>query len=123
MTFSPILKKNPNLKKRKKITTHTTNATWQSYNPTTYTTLLGGVAFKSSYVYELFPVPTIMAIFSRTRIPLAILMHEQFIHLTQITLRPNIQLLSNPQHAYQSFFVLLSAFTPFAILRQAANML
>ena len=37
------------------------------------------------------------------RIPLAILMYEQFIHLTQITLRPNIQLLSTQRHAYQSF--------------------
>ena len=30
-------------------------------------------------------------------------LYEQFIHLSYITLRPNIQLLSNPQHAYQSF--------------------
>ena len=42
---------------------------------------------------------------SRGRIPLAILLYEQFIHLTQITLRPNIQLLSNPQHAYQDLRV------------------
>ena len=35
---------------------------------------------------------------------LAILLYEQFIHLTQITLRPNIQLLSTQQHAYQLFF-------------------
>ena len=44
-----------------------------------------------------------MTILSRKRIPLAILLYEQFIHLTQITLRPNTQLLSNRQHAYQSF--------------------
>ena len=30
------------------------------------------------------------------------LMYEQLIHLSEITLRPNIQLLSNLQHAYQS---------------------
>ena len=35
--------------------------------------------------------------------PLATLLNEQFIYLTQITLRHNIQLLSNRQHAYQSF--------------------
>ena len=36
---------------------------------------------------------------------MATLLYEQLIHLTKITLRPNIQLLSNPQHAYQSFRV------------------
>ena len=36
---------------------------------------------------------------------MAILLYEQFIHLTNITLRPNIQLLSDGQHAYQSFLV------------------
>ena len=78
------------------------------------------VAFKSSYLYELFPVLTTlsrtgsmlahtldevssglarmvltkMAILSWRRIPLAILLYEQFIqnvHLTQFTLRPNKQ--------------------------------
>ena len=44
-----------------------------------------------------------MAILSWRWIPLAILLYEQFIHLTQITLRPNIQLLGTQQHAYQSF--------------------
>ena len=39
------------------------------------------------------------------RIPLVTLLYEQLIHLTLITLRPNIQLLSNAQHAYQSFTV------------------
>ena len=34
---------------------------------------------------------------------MAILLYGQFIHLTQITFRPNIQLLSTQQHAYQSF--------------------
>ena len=43
-----------------------------------------------------------MAILSWKRTHLAILLYEQFIHLTQITLRPNIQLLST-QHAYQLF--------------------
>ena len=44
-----------------------------------------------------------MAILSYRRIPLAILLCEQFIHLTQITLRPNKQLLSSLQNANQSF--------------------
>ena len=44
-----------------------------------------------------------MAILSWRRIPLAILLCEQFIHLKQITLRPNKQLLSTLQHANQSF--------------------
>ena len=47
-------------------------------------------------------------------IPLAILIFEQFIHLTQITLRPNVQLLNNRQSAYQSF--LSPGSIPFAIL-------
>ena len=44
-----------------------------------------------------------IAFLSRRRIPLATLLYEQLIYLTQITLRSNKQLLSNPQHAYQSF--------------------
>ena len=44
-----------------------------------------------------------LLLMSRRRIPLVTLVFEQLIHLTKITLRPNIQLLSNPQHAYQSF--------------------
>ena len=40
---------------------------------------------------------------SRRRIPLGTLLYEHFIHLTKITFRPNIQLLSNPRHAYQYF--------------------
>ena len=34
-----------------------------------------------------------------------ILLYEQSIHLTQIILRPKIQLLSTQQHAYQSFLI------------------
>ena len=34
---------------------------------------------------------------------MATLLYEQLIHLTWITLRTNIQLLSNRQHAYRSF--------------------
>ena len=44
-----------------------------------------------------------MAILSWRRIPLAILLSEHFKYLTQITLRPNKQLLSTLQHANQSF--------------------
>ena len=59
---------------------------------------------KSSYLYENLPVQAEMAILSRTLILLAILLFEQFIHHTQINLRPNKQLLSTQQqHAYQSF--------------------
>ena len=46
-----------------------------------------------------------MSIVPRRRIPLAILLYEQFIHLTQITSRSNIQFLSTKQSAYQSFLV------------------
>ena len=35
---------------------------------------------------------------------LAILFYEQVIHITQISLRPSIQLLSNRQHAHQYSF-------------------
>ena len=45
-----------------------------------------------------------MAILPWGQIPLAIVLYEQFIHLIQITLHPNIQLLSAWQHAYKSFF-------------------
>ena len=37
---------------------------------------------------------------SRRRIPFATLLYEHIIHLTLITLKPNVQLLSNRQHAY-----------------------
>ena len=46
-----------------------------------------------------------MAILSRRLILLAILLYEQFIHYTQINLRPNKQLLVTQQQAYQSFLV------------------
>ena len=46
-----------------------------------------------------------MAICQGRRIPLAILLYEQFIHLTQTSLRPNIQFLSTQQRAYHSFSV------------------
>ena len=46
-----------------------------------------------------------MAILSRRPILLAILLYEQFLHLAQIDLYPNTQLLSTQQHAYQSFLV------------------
>ena len=44
-----------------------------------------------------------MAFLSRRRILLAMMMYEQFINFTQISLRPKIQLLSTLHHAYQSF--------------------
>ena len=50
-----------------------------------------------------FPEKPKMAVLSWRRIPLGILLYGQFIHLTQITLRPNIQLLSTQQHAYSRF--------------------
>ena len=57
-----------------------------------------------------------MAILSRRQIPLDILLYEQFMQFTLITLHPNIKLYSNQQHAYQSFFESLPRFIPFAIL-------
>ena len=65
----------------------------------------GDVAFKSSYLYELFScINKKMTILSWRRIPLAVLLCEQFIHLTQITLCPNIQLFTPKQHANQLIF-------------------
>ena len=59
---------------------------------------------KSSYLYKNLPVQTKKAILSRRPILLAILLYEQFIHLTRINLRPNTQFLSTQQCAYQSLF-------------------
>ena len=67
--------------------------------------MLRGRRSQSSYLYENLPVKTKMAILSRRPILLAILLYEQFVHLTQINLYSNAQLLSTQQHAYQSFFV------------------
>ena len=44
-----------------------------------------------------------MAILSGKRITFSYSEYEHFKHLTQLILRPNIQLFSTPQHAYQSF--------------------
>ena len=66
---------------------------------------LRGHRLQSSYLYENLPVQTKMSILSRRRILLAILLSEQFLHLTQINLHPNIQFLSTQQNAYQSFLV------------------
>ena len=64
----------------------------------------GDAEHKSSYLYENFPVQTKKAILSKRPILLAILLYEQFLHLTQINLHPKTQLLSTQQLAYQSFF-------------------
>ena len=64
----------------------------------------GDADHKSSYLYENLPVQSKMAILSKRRILVVILLSEQFLHLTQINLHPNIQFLSTQQHAYQSFF-------------------
>ena len=59
-------------------------------------------------------------IFLRRRIPLATLLYEQFIHLTYVIIRPNIQLFSNTQHAYISVFLeSLPGLLSSAMLRQA----
>ena len=47
---------------------------------------------------------------------LAILLYEQFIHLTQVNLHPNIQFLSTQQYAITIFFWLLPGLIPFASL-------
>ena len=57
----------------------------------------------SKALYENLPVQTKLAILSRRLILLAILLYEQFVHHTQINLRPNKQPLSTQKHAYQSF--------------------
>ena len=57
-----------------------------------------------------------MAILSRRRITLAILIYVLFIHFTQIILRPIIQLLSTPQHAYQSFLFTLWFYSVYNIV-------
>ena len=75
----------------------------------------GDADLKSSSLYENLPVQTKMAILSRRPILLAILLYEQFIYLTQNTLRPNIQFLSTQQQAYQSFLV-TTGLIPFASL-------
>ena len=54
----------------------------------------GDADHKSSYLYENLTVQTKMAILSRRPILLAILLYDQFLHLTQINLHPNTQLLS-----------------------------
>ena len=81
---------------------------------------LRGYISKSSYLHDIFSVQAKIAFFSRRRIPFATLLYEKFIHLTKIPLRPNIQLLSNRQHAYQSLRVTsIPGLIPFAILRHA----
>ena len=54
-----------------------------------------------------------MAILSRRPILLAVLLYEQFIHFTQIDLRPNIQFVSSQQRDH---FWLLPGLIPFASL-------
>ena len=48
-----------------------------SYFPFFSTVSHGGVAFKSSYLYDIFSVKTKIAILSWRRIPLTILLYEQ----------------------------------------------
>ena len=57
-------------------------------------------------MYEMFPALTKIAMFYQgDRYLWPMVVYEQFIHLTQITLCPNIQLLSTwQQHAIQSYF-------------------
>ena len=53
---------------------------------------------------------------SRRRLPLATLLYEQFINLTKITLRPNIQLLN--KYAYQSFDTICNIVTSWVNFRK-----
>ena len=64
---------------------------------TDYAALRGCCFQKLLLVWHLSCINKI-AILSRRRIPLAVLLYEQLIHLTQNTLRTNIQLLSTRQH-------------------------
>ena len=81
----------------------------------------GDIAFKSSYLYEYFPVKMKMAILSSRQIPVAILLCEQFIHLTHFILRPSIQLLGTPQHAYQLFWVTSWSYSVYNIVARWVN--
>ena len=58
---------------------------------------------KIRYLYKSLLVKTKTAFLSRKLILLAILLHGQFIHYTQIILHPNIQLFNAQQRAFQSF--------------------
>ena len=51
-----------------------------------------------------------MAILSRRRIPLSILLYEQFIHLTKNLLRPNITAFENLAACLSVIFELLPVF-------------
>ena len=75
-----------------------------------------GMSLSKALTCMNFSCKTNMTFLSRRRIPLAILLYEHFVHLIQITLRPNTQLLSNKQHAYQPFFESLPGSILFAIL-------
>ena len=66
--------------------------------------ILRRCCFQRLFLVSTFPSINKTAILSWRRIRLAILLYGQFIHLTQITLRPLIQLSSTQQHAYQSLF-------------------
>ena len=79
--------------------------TWLIYSGSisTEVTFYGFAKGKSQYLYKNLPVKTKMAILSRKSILLAILLHGQFIHYTQISLHPNIHFFTPQQHAYQSF--------------------
>ena len=64
---------------------------------------LGFANDKSQYLYKSLPVKTKAAFLSRKLILLAILLHAQFKHYTQISLHPNIHFFNAQQRAYQSF--------------------
>ena len=67
--------------------------------------LLRGFIFQKLLLAWKYPCINKNRFLSRRWIPLAKLLHAQFIHLTYITLRSNIQLLSNMQYTYQYFRV------------------
>ena len=54
-------------------------------------------------IYKSLPVKTKIAFLSMKLILLAMLLHGQFIHYTQISLYPNIHFCDAQQCAYQSF--------------------
>ena len=63
----------------------------------------GSPTTKTNTCIKNLPVKTKMTFLSRKSIVLAILLHEQFIPYTQISLHPNIHFFTAQQRAYQSF--------------------
>ena len=76
----------------------------------------GMLLLKALTCMKFFPVQTKIDILSRRRIPLAILIHKQFIHSTQIILSPNIIFFEHSAACLSVVFELLPGSIPLTIL-------